>query len=108
VDINTNEIALAGSAQGESRTSIIAQDIKTNGQIRFRADRAASGGHGSDRFRPDVSTRERNIAKVFDEQTMSATALIGARVKHGRFYDGFEITSPSRRAWQWPQMDNTD
>ena len=64
---------------------IIAQDIKTNRQLRLFAYGAASGGHHRDGFRTDFSFREWDIAKVLNEERVRATALISARIDYGRF-----------------------
>ena len=83
MDIDADEVALAGSAQGQRGRGVITQDIKTNRQLHLFANGAASGGHCRDRFRADPSFREWDIAKVLDEERVGAAALIGTRIDYG-------------------------
>jgi hypothetical protein len=108
VHIDADEASVAGGTKGESSTGVVAKDVEANGQFHCGANGAAGGSHGSHRFGSDICFCERNIAKIFDEERMSAAAFIGVGVGDGSRDYFFQVTLPARRAGERLEVDDTN
>src|ERR1043166_3447860 len=108
MDINANEAAATCGAEPQGRACIVTEDIEPERQLNGSLDCAPRRGHCSNCGGTNSSFCEWHVAKILNDERVSATALVGARIVDGELDNFLQIAAPTRRAGKRTEMDDAD